>query len=763
MRSAGVRFMERLTDRVIQLRWLVLVASLAITGALASQVPKLQFDVSIENLLDPNDPDVLMVRDVMDRLGPSVPTILAYRDEALFTPEGLARLGALTDRIADIENVLRVQSLTNASIVSGDGDGIWTRPLIETLPETQEEAEAIKARAVTNRVTRDNLVNADGTVAALVVNNVYVHGKDDDMAPKIIEDIRVIAAEDLDGFEYHLTGLAVFYRQMLDYIRRDLFLLGAAPTLLIALVLFMLYRNIQGVILPLVIVGMTLAQILGIMSLLGVKLGVSSVLLPPLILVIGCADAVHIVTQVSEANRQNPNANRQAVLRDAMGHVGLACTLTSLTTMAGFASLGVSSIRTVREFGIYAAVAIGLALVLSLTLTPALLYWWKPKVGVGAKAEADALTRVLRRIADIDARHKGPVLVASLVITAMAVAGIPQIRVEAGFRDQFRPNSPIVKSIDFVEEELTGPELLAVYIRSEESLLRPKVLAGMNEIAEAMRSHESVRRADSVADVVGEAMALVTPGKTLPDNVEQAEQLMLMLEMGDDDQISMLINGDRTAARIAGRVNTIPTTEAAKIVDSVQETVAGLDLPDVSFRPIGPVYMFQRLVHALIDSQIKSFGLAFVIIFVMMGLVLRSIRLAILSMVPNLLPIVVMLGVMGWTDLPLNEGTIMTASIAIGIAVDDTIHFLVRYRAEMAGGPAQANLRTLEAVGRAVVTTSAVLTAGFLVTTLASFNAPIYFGLLSTVTIMTALLADLFVLPVLLMIFQRRLGSRTSA
>lgn len=756
--------MEWLTDQVIRLRWLVVVAALVSTGALAAHIRHLELDVSIENLLDADDPDVLRVQDVMAKLGSSVPTILAYRDPELFTPKGLARLDEITRRFESLEHVGRARSLTNTFVVSGEDGGLSVLPLIESLPTTVEQAEAIRAVAVNDRATVDNLVNAAGDVASVVVNMIYIHGKDDDYTPGVIDGMREIAAEQLADTEYHFAGMAVFYRQMLDYIRRDLFLLGAAPTLLIALVLFTLYRNVQGVVIPLLIVAITLAQILGLMGALGVKLGVSSVLLPPLLLVIGCADAVHIVTQVAEEHRRHPDADRQAILRLTMGHVGLACVLTSITTMAGFASLSVASIRTVREFGIFAAVAIGIALILSLTLIPVLLYWWKPTVGVGSKVETDRLTRVLRRVGRIDISHGKLVVVLSLVAVVLAVAGIPRIRVETGFRDQFRPSSAIVKSIDFVEDNLTGPELLAVYIRSDNgvNLLEPSVLAAMHELAAVMRAHDGLRRTDSVADLIAEAMDLVTPGQTMPESLEQSEQLMLMLEMSDDDQISSFINADRTAARIAGRVDTIPTSESGKIVRAMREKVDALGMPEISFEPVGPVYFFQRLVHELIRSQLESFGLAFVIIFFMMAVVLRSARFALLSMLPNLLPIVAMLGVMGWADIPLNEGTIMTASIAIGIAVDDTIHFLVRYRAELASaGAAQlAATRTLEGVGRAIVTTSAVLCAGFLVTTMASFSPPIYFGLLSTVTIVTALIADLFLLPVLLIALHPYLGHR---
>lgn len=759
--------MQSLTRAVLHLRWLIVIATVVVTAVAGSFIPHLQMDVSIENLLDADDPDVVAVRSMLDKLGGSVPTILAYRDPDLFTPEGLARLDKLTQRIREVEWVARATSLTSVSIVSNSDEGVWVRPLIESLPETQAEVDAIREVALSNRLTRDNLVGAKGDVAAVVVNMTYVHGKDDEYAPLVVDGMREAADEILGDREYHFAGLTIFYRHMLEYIQRDLVLLGVAPTLLIAFVLFGVYRNIQGVVLPLLVVGLTLVLTLGLMGALGVKLGVTSVLLPPLLLVIGCADAVHIVTQVAEETIRDPSRSREAILEHAMGRVGLACLLTSVTTTAGFASLAISSIRTVREFGIFAAVAIMLALVLSLTLLPVLLRWWRPNVGVGSRGGEDRMSRGLRAIADINLRHPKAVLFVAALAVAWAAVGIPRIRIESGFKEQFKSGSPILASLDFVQEHLSGPELLAVFIENTKngSILEPATLVAMNELAEVMRAQPNVRRVDSVLDYLIETRRLMgattATGAAIPTSRAQAEQLMLLLEMGDEDALAGMITGGREAARIQGRINSVPTSETKQVVDALKEVIARHDLDGVQFRLLGPVYFMQRLTHELIDSQIKSFGLAFVAIFFMMVLALRSVRLALISMVPNLLPIGVMLGVMGWFDVPLNDVTIMTASVAIGIAVDDTIHYLVRFRLELnapGSNEAIASVGALMGVGRALTTTSVVLAAGFIVTTLASFNAPIYFGLLSTVTIVVALIADLFLLPVLLVVLHPLMG-----
>lgn len=756
----AVRWIEQLTVAVLARGKLIAAVCGLVTVASLHYLPQLEFDVSVESFLDPDDPDMLVVNEVLERFGSAVPLILAYRDPELFTPEGLARLETLTAHIANHEYVARAESLVTANVVTGRDDIVAVASLADPLPQTSAEAAAMRAEALGHRYLVGNLVSADGTAAAVVANLVYVGGHDDEYAPEVVGAIRA-AAKDLlpHRTEFHLAGLPVFYEEMLQAARRDLGVLTVVPAILVLVLLVLLMRSAPGVALPLLVVGLTLTWTMGLMSALGVSLGVASILLPPLVLVIGCADAVHIVNQVAEESAERPDAPRADLITAAMGRVGLAVVLTSATTCVGFGSLTISTVRTVRNFGLFAAIAIVIALLLSLTLVPVFLHWWPLPAQHQRRVGGTWIREGLDALGRFNRRHPTRIIIAGGLVAALSVVGMFRIRVETGFREQFPEQSPIAQSLDFVEATLGGPDLLSIIVWSpeEDGILEPSTLRFLHSTAEALRSFDEVSRVDSIVDVLSDTRHVLDsktpPGTYLPKSRAEAAQLMLLLE-AREDYLKPMLTPERDVARISARFNSIPTRRAAEIVAKTRAHMAGLNGDGLRSHIVGPVQITQRLVNDVIDSQIRSFGLAFFLIFLMMAAALRSVSLAALSMVPNTLPIVIMLGVMGWADLPLNDVTIMTASIAIGIAVDDTIHYLVRFRLEFGSGVGSkvtAMERTVSSVGRALVITSVVLAAGFAVSLLASFKPPMYFGGLSVVAIFAALGADLVLLPAMLL------------
>jgi predicted RND superfamily exporter protein len=767
---ASVRLLERWTDLVLRdARWWLAAVLIVTVGAL-TWLPRLEIDVSIESFLDPDDSDLALNSEMIDRFGSSVPLVVAYRDPELFSVPGLTRLDELTRRALATPYVARAHSLTTASVVTSTDDVLSVAAVADPLPTTNDEVARARKRALSQRRLVGNLISPDGTVPAVVINMVHVPGRSDEYAPGVVAAVRAAAKETLGpGTEVHLAGLSAYYQQMLQYAGRDLTVLTLVPFLVVLILLACLTRSLPGVLLPVGVVGITLLWVLGLMAALGVKLAIASILLPPLVLVVGCADAVHIVRQVQEEAARSADCDRATQIKRAMGPVGLAIVMTSATTCAGFASLTVSSLRPIWQFGLFAAIAVLIAMILSLTVVPIILYWWVPKPR-GSAARPGWIDLALEGIGNLNHRRPRLVLVVWLLAAIGVGLGATRIRVETGFRDNFTDDSPVAKSLDFVQRHLTGPDVLLVYVESKgkDGVIAPEALEFVHTFAQELRAQRGVRHVESVVDLLDEMwrvwMGAEEGAFYLPATSAEAAQLLLLLE-GDDDLLPALLTRQRDALKIVVRMDAIPTSQAAQIVANLKRRMAPLQPDGLSFRFTGPVYLGQRLVHEVIDSQLRSFGLAFLTIFILMAVALRSLQLALVSMLVNLLPVGIMLGLMGWLDIPLNDVTIMTASIAIGIAVDDTIHYLVRFRLEMrdrSGDRIAAMRRTVLSVGRAIVITSFVLAPGFALLMLASFKPPIFFGLLAFVTILVALAADLTVLPILLLMMPSRSVAATA-
>ncbi|MCB9554457.1 MAG: MMPL family transporter [Deltaproteobacteria bacterium] len=779
LRSVGA--FESLTSWVLKHRTLVIVATLGATAASAIWVPKLTFDVSLAAFLDPDDKDLVLSRSLNERFGMSAYAFLAYRDPQLFTPVGVARLARLTEQISQLPHVERADALTSLRLVSGDATTIRVRPLAQPLPTTQLGVDALKRRALAQRNIRGNLLSDDGTVTAIAVQLVHSAEHSDEYALATVPALRRLAKQILPaGTQAFLAGMPVFYQEMQRSLRRDRFLLFGAAIGLIVLLLALLTRSVIGVVLPVVVVICTTCVTLGLMAASGTAMSLGSVMLPPLIMVIGCANVVHVISAVRHRlTEQPPDAPLKPLIAKAMGRVGMALLLTSATTAAGFVSLQVATVRTVRQFGLFSAIAISVALLLSLTFVPAILSLWRPpalrgKAGADESADGsvDAAPRsLIGRLLGVTSavsRRPGAVVGGSVIVCALVAIGVGRLPIETGFRHQFLADNPVLRGLDFVEAHLTGTDTLRIVIDTPQrgGVLNPAVLAGMRKLQDQLLREKGVRQVRSLADVLGDARQVldpsIDPASYVPASRAEAAQLLLLVE-GERQLLARVVDNERKQTVVTASLDSMPTSATRDLVARLAPKIATLQSQGVRYRISGPAYMMQRLVNDVIDSLVWSFALAFVTIFIMIAIALRSVSLAALSMIPNLLPIACMIGLMGWLGIPLNDVTLMTASIAIGIAVDDTIHYLVAYRLAQAQGASSevAIRRTSAEVGRAIVTTSIVLAAGFGALALASFKPPIFFGLLSAITIVVALAADLLVLPALLALRARWQTSRT--
>ena len=342
---------------------------------------------------------------------------------------------------------------------------------------------------------------------------------------------------------------------------------------------------------------------------------------------------------------------------------------------------------------------------------------------------------------------------------ALGLYGITKIRVDTKFYDYFYESDPFVQSIQFIDRNLTGIEPLRILLHTgkEGGTKDPKFLKKVDALETFLRAYPEVSRVNAMPDLIRRMHRLMHRDDPeydrLPESREvTAEYLFLLSLAGGDELMELLANDDLSTAHVVAMLRLVGTTRQEEILRDLERYLSEHFRADVSFQVTGAAAMNATIANHLVRSQIKTFAVAFVLIFCSMTLLFRSIQIGLISIIPNIIPITLTAGLMGFSGISLNVVTVMVASVAIGIAVDDTIHILARYRIEFGEGPdpEDAMKRTLLSSGRAVVFTSIVLMAGFLIPLFSKFRLPCYFGILAATTMVGALFGDLLLIPAIL-------------
>jgi len=770
--------MNSLGHRLWRLRWWSLAAAAVLTVVFGYGLSRLRINNDPLELLDRDDPELQDYLRFLDRFGHEAFVAVAFEVEDVFSPGTLRFVDRLSRRLREeIPGGESVLSLTEARVIRslpvGDGEAelsvsrLIPRSVLAPGATAGSELEQARQRALADPLLRDSVVGAGGRATAVVLR-LEPRSHDPNYVFQVTEAAERIAAEESrrSGRRLYLAGAPIFTDHYLGAVTRDLELFPPLTTLVMVLLLALLYRNARGVLLPAGVVLVGLIWTLGVIALAGSEINLVSTIIPPLILVIGVADVVHILNQYDE--EAAAGVGRRRALQRAMTHITVPCLLTSLTTMVGFLSLASNRVVPVRETGLFSAFGVIALFVLAVVVSVAVLSRLKvPRRLARPAAARDWLVRLLERNGALVVRRPWWVLVGSAAIVVLSIWGATYLVVETNLHRYLRHDDPVVQAHEFMAENLAGVTELQLTITPEgtRGVKEPDTLRRMAALQSAILPFDEVGATTSLADVVRmlhRAWSDDDPAAyTVPDSAAAVAQLLLQIEGGDGDVLlARLATDDYRSALINVRVDNIGSRQLRALIERIETEASRIfDGWSGTRSIVGSAVIVAHIERFVVDGQIRSLGLALAVICVIMALALRSWKLGLISILPNCLPILLVWGVMGVAGIPINLATCMVPSISIGIAVDDTIHFLARYRREVLAGAevSEAIRTTLRTTGRAMVTTSLVLTAGFLVILLSQFPTNVYFGVLCALTIAVALLGDLLLLPALLRVARPRL------
>jgi uncharacterized protein len=710
-----------------------------------------------------------------------------------------------------------IAGLSDSNTILGTELGMRVVDVMDVPPTDQGGAEIVRERALRDVILIDNNVNRAGTVASI---DLFLKPEEGEkgilFGQAVAEHVETAIAELEKKYpaKVYANGESIFNLESTRYTTRDLTLRTGVVLLLVLAVLAFAFRSVAGVLLPVFTPLGAAIWTVGFISLTGNYMTVTTGIVPVLIIAIGTASTMHVVAHHGLEGGSTP----AEYVRLAMRKIGGAVFLAGLTTAIGFSSLMTNDVVNIREMGLYSAFGITADFVLSMSLVPALLTFQKRPVSrLNEKSGSALLERLLLGLSHFSVKRRWLVVAATLVLLGLSAWGTSRLKVETNYLELLKDDDPMRVADDFIEDNLTGQKVFNVYLQADPQFLRRK--GGKTDVKKPFFEPELLHKMATVHDFLyptvvcacGERLAVnkVQPGETTTcvrcraevtaptgrrrsswahrvkkvasfvDFVRQMNKAgnyndpgeyripddrktvaTYVMNHGKQQDMLPYITEDRSFTRIFIRTDIAPSNDISAFNNELQKFCDATFEGVASARACSTLSCIAKAQNAISWGQVKSLGLTLVCISVILVIAFKSLKIGLLALPPNLLPVAVLFGLMGAMGTNLDIGTSIVGCMGIGIAVDDTVHFLSRYLKELEvdGNVIAAINRTTTTTGRPIVFTSVALALGFTVLLSSDFVPVIYLGLYTAVTMIVALVGDLMLLPALLAIVKPTSG-----
>ncbi len=766
---------------------LVVLASIA---GLASRLPEIEFENDVDRYLEPSDPVRVAYDALRAQFGRDDVLYIAITPPKVFDAHFLETLRALHERLEDeLPWVNEVRSLVNARQTRGVGDELIVDELMEEWPEGPEAIAAVERIASANPFYRNLFLSDDGRTTGIVVEPMtYQPGDvdgyadfDDEVTAKESEPTFIagwqtaelvsqahdfVASAGLGpDTKIHVMGTPVINVEIQEQTAGDMARFSALSLIAIALLLGVVFRRWVAIVLPLLLVALSVVAVAGAMVLVGRPLTFVSQIVPSFTLAVGVGFSVHVLAMFFQGI--DGGVGPADALEYALRHSGPAIVMSSLTTAGGMASFIVSNLAPIRDIGIFVPFGVLVAAALSLVLLPACLALLPVRPRNRADdARTPTTERVLMACGRFGTRHPIPVLLASLTILAIAAAGIPSISQSYDPLKWLPEDNRARIASEYVDRALGGSAGMEIVFDAgrENGLHEPATLETIEAIQRYVERHPgddfSIRKTTSVGDIAKEIHQALHAGnrdyyRIADDRRTLAQELFLFESSGSDD-LEDVVDSQFRLARISLKGEHTEAVHYLEYLEKHDEKLRAL-AGEGELTMTGFFALAAHVAQLTVQTSIRSYVLAFLLITPLMMLFIGSLRTGIISMAPNLMPIAIVMGVMGWVGAPLDVFTVLIGGIALGLVVDDTIHILHGFRTHfLATGSVEiATAATMRTTGRALFFTTIVLTSAFSIYGFASATTVANFGLLSALAVFLAFGFDIFLSPALLALVYR--------
>ena len=682
-------------------------------------------------------------------------------EEGVFQTDFLQKVDSLANAIKEIQHIDTVISPTQLTVAIRDPliGSIFQKPLLRINNEAglkKDSAAIWKSGEMLGA-----LFSEDGkSIGFQIKHKQYLSKLACDTLSIRMEDAVLNAGFD----EAHVVGRAIGQSYYVDTMQTEVMIFVSLGIVLIILFLWVSFRSLWGIWVPITVVLLSVLWILGFMKITGKEIDIMLIVLPTIIFVVGMSDVVHVLTKYYDELRRG-NTKKEAILI-SFREIGVATFLTSLTTAIGFLTLLTSSIMPIAEFGVYTAVGVFLAYILAYSLLPAVLILSKAPPVSGQKENKIFWTRQLHTAMRWTIRNRKAIMVGSVVVIGVSIWGMSKIEVNNFLLEDLREGDRLKQEFLYFENNFSGarPFEMAVMLKDSASIFDQDVLADLDKVDTYLEEEYGVGTLFSPSRIVKLANRQIKGNKesafVIPDSQQEIDRMVKMARRFDRDSLMQLyINEEAKMARVSGKVGDLGAQHFYAKNDSLMAFLEA-ELPNRRFdvRVTGTPNLIDLNNKTLAVDMTAGLLIAFLVVAIIVGIMFKSLRMVVICLIPNFLPLLMIAGIMGFNDIDLKVSTSIIFTIAFGIAVDDTIHFMTKLRLELAKGRSMlfALRRTYLSTGKAIIVTSIILCGGFMTLILSDFLGTFYIGLLVSLTLVFAVLADLLLLPVLIMFFYRK-------
>lgn len=693
--------------------------------------------------------------------------VVGVSDSSLYSPLSFTRYQYLTKALEELPGISRVVSLGNVRALTKDTTNTTfsLSPIFESSFHTQEELNSVLQQAQDQRLFSDQILNANNgaTITIVSITKKINNSEDRNL---LIKDIMMLADQftDATGIDVYYAGLPYLRSIMTGKVQAELRLFLLLSVIITGLILLAFFRSFRAVLFPMAIIGVVIVWIMGTLVLFGYKITILTALIPPVIVVIGIPNSVYLLNRYHQLYQQH--GNKIKAISEVIRKIGLVTLITNATTAIGFLVLLSTDIRPLREFGIVAGLNILATFVVSMVVVPAFFSWMPaPNPRQLRHLRFKTLNGLLKVLEILVRLRRRWIYVATVGIIVLSIIGVTQLNSVVFLADDLPESSGLKDDLIWFEKNFEGimPLELVVDTGQPRGILRSSNLKKLGELEEFLGQLPYISQPISLIGVMKAANQALHNGDSYYFRMPTSQDRLFMqryFRTNEDNPglLKALVDSDFQTMRISLKVADIGSIRMDSLLENaIQPKIDSLFADtDVSITPTGTTLLFIRGNKFMVENLRVSLLLAFIIIAIIMGLLFRNTRMILISLVPNLIPLLITAGLMGYAGIPLKPSTALIFSIAFGISVDDSIHFLAKYRQELFAlnfrvRPAVS--KTILETGSSMMYTSIILFAGFVIFSFSEFGGTISLGILTSATLLIAMLTNLILLPSLILDF----------
>ncbi len=753
---------------------LLIVLALA-TAFMGWQAAQVQMSYDGNRLIPDNDPDLLVYQQFQETFGiDGNVMVVGVQSRDLFEVEFFNEWSKVSERVEALPMIANVISIANLPELRKNTQErkFDFVPIVKERPQYADEVQRIKAALLNNKLYDGVLLNAETNTTLMAITFTEEVLNSEDRIAAVEEVTRLMDAFAVSNeVEVHFSGLPYVRTIFSTKVAMELKLFSILAVLVTAIVLFLFFRSFYAVFFPILVVVVGATWAMGLIHLFGYKITLLSGLIPALIVVIGVPNCVYLLNKYHDEFRKH--GNKIKALSRIIEKIGIATLITNATTAIGFGVFFFTDSAILQEFGLVVALSIMLVFVVSIILIPSVFAYLPSPVEQQLRhLENENVSNFINRLIELVSQYRKGIFAVTSVLAVVAFAGALRLQALSFIVDDLPTDDKVYNDLKFFERHFTGVMPFEVVIDTgrKGGAQSTAQLAKADEVQEIFASRPEFAQPLSVVQLVKGANQAYFNGNPayfrLPNAQERNFVLPYLLRTrGENDAaLNSLTDSTRQLIRLSFNVADIGTVKMREAFEEIKPRVDSVfQGTNNKVQYTGTSLIFLKGNAYLINSLVSSLSLAFVIISIIMALMFRSLKIIVISIIPNLFPLLITAGAMGYLGVPLKPSTVLIFSIAFGIAVDDSIHFLTKYRQELrrhAWDIPKTVVVTLRETGPSMIYTSIILFFGFIIFGASNFGGTVALGIMTSTTLIVAMLSNLLLLPALILSFDQKEKNR---